>query len=123
MAKTFYILGTINPKRPNEPKIVIGRAILAPASEAVHAEDVRLRRLMSFDATSFVPGTLGLLLSTVMVTRMSPKMAAVVAYASITPAPRNFASIVVTLGAVNGTNLGAATKNGSVAFDFMAIGD
>ena len=127
MAKTFYILGEINPKHPNEPKIVIGRAILAPGKEAVHAEDVRLRRMISFDATSFVPGTLGLVNSAgtglVITTRLSPRIAAAVAYASITPAPRNFASITVMRGSLNGTNRGDATRNGSVAFNFMAIGD
>ena len=127
MAKTFYILGEINPKQPGEPKIVIGRAILAPGKEAVHAEDVRLRRMISFDANSFVPGTLGIVNAAgtglVFTTRLSPRIAAAVAYASISPAPRNFASIVVIRGSLNGTNLMSTTRNGSVAFNFMAIGE
>jgi hypothetical protein len=127
MAKTFYILGEINPKHPNEPKIVIGRGILGEASEAVHAEDVRLRRMISFSANSFIPGTTGVINAAgtglVIVSRLSPRMAAVVNYASITPAPRNFASLIVNRGSLNGTNLGGATRNGSIAFSFMAIGD
>lgn len=123
MAKTFYILGEINPKRPNEPKIVIGRGILGAASEAVHAEDVRLRRLIHFEASGFLAGTLTNMVGTCIQTLMFPRLAAVPKYGSITPAPRNAASLVLVSRALNGTNKGDATRNGSVAFDFVAIGE
>jgi len=123
MAKTFYIFGEINPKHPHEPKIVVGRGILGQASEAVHAEDVRLRRLIHFDASGFLAGTLTNMVGTCIQVRMHPRLAATGKYGSITPAPRNFASFVVVSRALNGTNLGGATRNGSISFDFVAIGE
>ncbi len=123
MAKTFYIFGKINPKHPHEPKMVIGRGVLAPAKEAVHAEDVRLRRLIYFEASGFLAGTLTNMVGTCVQTLMFPRLAAVPKYGSITPAPRNAASLIIVARALNGTNLGNATRNGSIAFDFVAIGE
>lgn len=108
MAKTFYILGEVQPKHPNELKIVVGRGVLAPASEAVHAANVRLRRLVAFHVTGASITTAG----TVVSSRLSPRIAAAAAYASINPAPRNFASIVVQ-------PVGA----GTISFEFLAFGD
>ena len=123
MAKTFYILGEVNPKHPHEPKIVVGRAILGRASEAVHAEDVRLRRLIHFEASGFLAGTLTNIVGTCIQVRMHPRLAATGKYASISPAPRNIASFVMVSRNLNGTNLGDATRNGSISFDFVAIGE
>lgn len=110
MAKTFYILGEINPKKPNDLKIVVGRGVLAPAKEAIHAANVQLRRIVAlqvFDASANSAGT-------VVTSKMSPIMAPAVQYGSITPAPRNFASIIVqSSGAVAG----------SISFGFIAYGE
>lgn len=123
MAKTFYIFGEVNPKHPHEPKIVVGRGVIGRASEAVHAEDVRLSRLIHFEASGFLAGTLTNMVGTCVQTLMFPRLAAVPSYGSITPAPRNAASLVLVARALNGTNKGNATRNGSVAFDFVAIGE
>ena len=123
MAKTFYIFGEITPKHPNEPKIVVGRAVISSASEAVHAEDVRLRRLIHFDGSGFLAGTLTNMVGTCVQIMMFPRLAAVPKYGSITPTPRNSASLVVVSRNLNGTNYMDTTRNGSVAFDFVAIGD
>lgn len=123
MAKTFYIFGEINPKHPHDAKIVVGRGIIGQASEAIHAEDVRLRRLIHFDASGFLAGTLTNMVGTCLQVRMHSRLAATGKYGSITPAPRNAASLVLVSRALNGTNLMSTTRNGSVVFDFVAIGE
>ena len=109
MAKTFYILGEINPKKPGDLKMVIGRGVLAPAKEAVHAEDIKLRSLIHFKLTgsSAVAGkALG--------AKMTPRLAAVPKYGSIQPGVRNAASLITIAG---------AAITGSVSFDFVAYGE
>ncbi len=109
MAKTFYILGEIQPDSPHEMKMVIGRGVMAPAKEAVHAEDIKLRTMYHFKVTgsSAVSGKQ-------LAAKMTPRLAAVPAYASIRPTPRNAASLITVTG---------AAITGSVSFDFVAYGE
>lgn len=109
MAKTFYILGEINPKKPNDLKMVIGRGVLAPAKEAVHAEDVRLRKLHHFKVTGSSAAA-----GRALGAKMTPRLAAVQSYASIQPEVRNAASLITIAG---------AAVTGSVSFDFVAYGE
>ena len=109
MAKTFYILGEITPTRPGDLKMVIGRGVLAPAKEAVHAEDVKLRTLIHFKVTgsSAIAGR-------AVGAKMTPRLAAVQKYGSINVIPRNAASLIYTAGAI---------VAGSISFDFLAYGE
>jgi len=109
MAKTFYILGTISPKKPGDLKMVIGRGVMAPAKEAMHAENIHLRTLVHVKVTgsSAVSGKQ-------LAAKMTPRLAAVPAYASINVVPRNAASLITVTG---------AAITGSVSFDFVAYGE
>jgi len=109
MAKTFYILGEITPKRPGDLKMVIGRGVLAPAKEAVHAENIGLRTLVNFKVTGS-----NAIAGRAIGAKMTPRLAAVQKYGSINPDVRNAASLIHTAGAI---------VAGSISFDFVAYGE
>lgn len=56
MAKSFKIR-TILPKVGNGPKIVAGTAYMSPAQEAIHSEDIKLRKIHFLSVTSPAIGT------------------------------------------------------------------
>lgn len=112
MAKTFYIYTKHLGKHASDPKIIVGKAVLGVASEAIHAEDIKLRTIHAlYPQTSFGGGT-------VAFAKVSPYGTA---YGSRTMPERNYASVFIK-------NLGSAGRHsdlttGSFSLSFVAFGE
>ncbi len=112
MAKTFYVKTWHLGKHPSDPKIVVGKGVMGPASEAIQAVDIKLRTIHAlYPQTSFGGGT-------IMFAKVSPYGTA---YGSRTIPERNYASVFVK-------NLGSAGPHpnltaGSFSFNFVAFGE
>lgn len=116
-AKTVHIFAVHKGKSQSDPKIVVGRIISCPRSNAIHAEDVRLRMINAFIPQSFESGTI----LTAFVSPTFRAMGTVTVYGSVPHPQGNFASLSIrALGGTGGAHIQGA---GTVTYEFVAFGE